>query len=270
LNFSFGQNWLEQGLVIPLIITVCFVIPNLWSNLSNLDQKFKKLFIFKNTIGYIFFLLMKHKWAIIRGTSIGLVCGLIPGVGTSISSNMSWNFEKSLKSSASKQLAAAESANNSAMISCLIPLILFGIPILASENFIIQIMESKGQSIGISWFGQMQGSLTRLEIFCVFGLVISIFMYFVATFFSCFLTRAISKIPLWFYKFLLPFVLIIFFMLDGYFQYRFAATLVTIALCVPMMFYIIKHKINSLPLIFSAMLSTTLIEKAAVVLAIYL
>jgi len=272
-NFAFGQEWLEQGLIVPLIVIVSFVIPNLWiENKETINSvALKKIAKPDNTMGLNWYLFLKTKWSIMRGTLIGCISGLIPGVGTSISSNMSWGVEKSIHSSPMRQLVAAESANNSAMITSLIPLILFGVPILASESLILEILESHGESVDISWFTGFynESNFSRLELFSVSAFVISFIMYFMSTNFAVRLTRIISIIPNNFFRFLLPISMVMFFVLKGYLEYQLVSTLFTILLCLPIMLWAIRKKINTLPLVFTTLLTPPLLERGSVVVALF-
>ena len=93
---------------------------------------------------------ISHIWSTVRGTLVGCFCGAIPGVSYSISSNLAESVEKFLhgntttKSSMTKNLLAAEAANNSGAIVVLAPLILFSIPIIPSESLILSLAESNG------------------------------------------------------------------------------------------------------------------------------
>ena len=269
-NFAFGQEWLEQGLIMPLIIVIAFVIPNLWIDSNEDGTIYKKTQPLKNNLRLNFYLLAKYKWSMLRGTIIGCISGLIPGIGTSVSSNMSWGIEKNIKSSPMNQLVAAESANNSAMITSMIPLILFGIPILASESLILEVMESHGEVVGILWFTEIHSNsdLTRLEIFSLWAIAISIIMYIVATYFAIKITNIVSKIPSIFFKFYMPTLICTFFVAKGYTEYQMSATFLTIFLCVPVMIWAIKTRTNTLPLVFSSLLAPTLLERGSVVLSL--
>jgi putative tricarboxylic transport membrane protein len=93
----------------------------------------------------------------IRGAIIGFFAGLIPGLTFTISSQFAYSVEKTLQSKSykignSNCLAAAESANNSAIVSFLIPLLIFGIPISASEILIYDLVIGKGVVFNFNWF----------------------------------------------------------------------------------------------------------------------
>ena len=75
------------------------------------------------------------KFAIIRGTIIGFLCGLIPGGGGTLASFVSYGIEKRVSKHPEKfgtgvieGVAAPEAANNSTVGGGLIPLVSLGIP----------------------------------------------------------------------------------------------------------------------------------------------
>ena len=91
----------------------------------------------------------KFNWSSsFRGSIIGIVLGTIPMVGALICSNVAWAVEKmfSRKQNENQQslnrLLAAESANNSAAITVLIPLLLLGLAIIPSEMILLSSLET--------------------------------------------------------------------------------------------------------------------------------
>jgi putative tricarboxylic transport membrane protein len=87
---------------------------------------------------------LPYKNSIIRGSVIGSFMGLIPGASYMLSSNVADKIEKKINNSKLARLLSAESANNSAAITVLLPLFLLGIPIVFSEAIIMSIAETKG------------------------------------------------------------------------------------------------------------------------------
>jgi putative tricarboxylic transport membrane protein len=85
-----------------------------------------------------------------RGSLIGSVLGLVPMVGAIVSSNVACAVEKMfLKSKSENQqslnrLTSAEAANNSANVTVLIPMLIFGLAIIPSELILLSIIETRG------------------------------------------------------------------------------------------------------------------------------
>jgi putative tricarboxylic transport membrane protein len=94
---------------------------------------------------------VKFSWASsLRGTTLGIFLGMVPLIGTMISSNVAWAFEKlfskkkNLNQQSLNRLLAAESSNNSAAVTVLIPLLILGLAIIPSEMLLLSIIESVG------------------------------------------------------------------------------------------------------------------------------
>lgn len=95
---------------------------------------------------------------LIRNSFIGSLCGLIPYIGSTISSNLAHSIEqkfsngKNVKDALSR-VSAAETANNAAQTTVLIPLLILGLAIQPSELMLLDILENKGWQVqpGINW-----------------------------------------------------------------------------------------------------------------------
>lgn len=84
-------------------------------------------------------------WSVIRGSVLGFGAGLIPGVSYTISSNLAAAVERRLRSgSRMRPLMAAESANNAAAISAILPMLVFALPIVPSEVLVLTLAEMSG------------------------------------------------------------------------------------------------------------------------------
>jgi putative tricarboxylic transport membrane protein len=85
----------------------------------------------------------------LRGSAIGSILGIIPMIGVVISSNVAWTVEKFLSrhknenQNSLNRLTSAEAANNSAYVTVLIPLLVFGLAIIPSELILLSIVELK-------------------------------------------------------------------------------------------------------------------------------
>lgn len=85
----------------------------------------------------------------LRGSIIGFLAGLIPFVGSSISSTVAYSVEKHLNEDPLAQITSAETADNSAYFSALIPLLLFGIAIVPSEAVMLNMINRS--TTHLSW-----------------------------------------------------------------------------------------------------------------------
>ncbi len=91
----------------------------------------------------------------LRGSAFGCFIGLVPHIGASVSSNLSYALEKKLgirrknynQKGDIKTLVAAETANNSTGLVSLMPLMLIGIPISASEAMLLGYIDINSYTI---------------------------------------------------------------------------------------------------------------------------
>jgi putative tricarboxylic transport membrane protein len=93
----------------------------------------------------------------LRSSVIGFFCGFTPVLSNIMSSNVAYSIEKFLlgnnyrRDGDVRALVASESANNAGNIGCLIPLLAFGIPIVASEAVLFEITNTKGLIYSLDW-----------------------------------------------------------------------------------------------------------------------
>ena len=141
-NFlTFNNVYLAGGIpTMPLLLGI-YVIPKLFQMWQ--QTSVKKLVYGKNLKYDV------HYPSIVRGGLIGAVIGLIPFIGSYIVSTVAHNFEnvfhrEKTSDHSLKRISAAESANNSAAVVVLIPLLVLGLAIQPSELIALQLLETKG------------------------------------------------------------------------------------------------------------------------------
>jgi putative tricarboxylic transport membrane protein len=129
----------------PIIIS-CYVFPVLlqtYSMFSGFDTKQK--YIDNNRFVEHIKEFVRNISSSLRGSVFGCFIGLVPHIGSSVASNLSYAIERRFglkhkqynKNGDIKTLVAAETANNSTGLVGLLPLILIGIPISASEAMLL-------------------------------------------------------------------------------------------------------------------------------------
>ena len=74
----------------------------------------------------------------LKYSMIGTLFGLIPQLGATISSYASYAWEKFRGRDSFSRITASETTNNSAIIFSWFPLLLFGVPITATEILLLQ------------------------------------------------------------------------------------------------------------------------------------
>ena len=141
---TFENNDLRTGLPLYPVITGVFVVNEIIKGNYQYQSTELKL---ANGI--------KHfdltSW--FRGTVIGYLGGFLPMAGKVIGTVVGYNVEQRFTNSSLRKLLNAESANNSAIISSLLPLLLFGIPITLGEALIFDIIELKDFSFSAATSG---------------------------------------------------------------------------------------------------------------------
>ena len=75
-----------------------------------------------------------------RGGMIGFVTGMIPGLSYILSSMMAAKLEQRLSNNPEHMVIASESANNSGAVSVLLPFMMLGVPITASESIVFTML----------------------------------------------------------------------------------------------------------------------------------
>lgn len=149
---TFGDPDLTTGL--PLISVICglYVFPQLLKDFKfkDGDIKIETSFAFKHLKKFY-----DNVASSIRGTIIGFCAGFTPGISTAVSSNLAYSIEKWIQTKKKKyqhgnyaSLISAETANNAGAFSCLLPLIVFGIPLVPSEALLYELVSIKGVILG--------------------------------------------------------------------------------------------------------------------------
>lgn len=212
---TFDIHYLYSGLPILPIIIGLYAVPNLLQSIFqilNIPNTFYDFNLRFNKNNLLFVNIMP----IMRGSIIGFFSGLIPFIGGGVSSLLAYTIEKKINDKEYvKHVAAAESANNSANLSVLVPLLSLGVAIVTSEYVLLEILNNN--SVSISWkFIEQQGYLIFVSI---------IFSNFIAFIFALRFTNLISKLILKL-KYILPmffifsiFLSIFYYGLENYQEY---------------------------------------------------
>ena len=136
---------------IPILSAICaiYVFPQLLKNVDKGDNRNyfqEKVYLFEH-----FYYFVGNIYSAIRGTVIGFFLGFTPGASMTMSSNTAYRIEMANQKRKGtytqgnyNSLVAAETANNAATLSNLLPLFLLGIPLGGSEVVFYDIVSSKG------------------------------------------------------------------------------------------------------------------------------
>lgn len=123
------------------------------------------------------------KWSIVRGSTIGMIAGMVPGLTTILASNFSYTVEKYIRKKKNlydvngdmPSLVSAETANNSGLLTSLLPLMLFGIPIISSEAVLLNVIEASGTQVGFNTLIE-NGIFETVAGFYLFGGLLCLFI----------------------------------------------------------------------------------------------
>jgi putative tricarboxylic transport membrane protein len=251
---TFNSMILDPGISISVFLFCIFIVPQLLMfgrikfNTDNLPGSHAMRQIVK--------LAANRYQAIVRGSLLGVLLGLIPAVGTSICSNVAAFVERRINRQQSRQLASAESANNSSAISSMIPLVAFGIPITASEMVIYNVISTSTPSCGYAWFNSsVFGNFTNLDIL-LYSLVIgSVIMTFVAWNFASTMIKIISKISFVHLYSTVVVIIVGAIVYQAIDQYRMYTDFISLLVLLPIGWICYKKNIDTLPAVLAFMIA---------------
>ena len=114
------------------------------ASFNRLKEKITKIPLLTHIVAY-----KQNFFAGLRGSVIGSFCGLVPHINNTLSSNLSYFVEQKIgrknnsynENGDMKSLVSAETANNSATLMTLMPLLMLGIPITVSEAVLLNILD---------------------------------------------------------------------------------------------------------------------------------
>ena len=241
---TFGINSLWSGLPLTVVLICLFAIPQI---LNNINVPVKKLgncfeigkFYILNPL-YLFF-----------STVVGFFGGLVPGLTTVFSSISAYNISLLFTNNPIKRIVVSETANNAGAFSMLLPLLLFGIPIIGSEAILLFLMEQKGFSI-VSW--DFTSAFRELSISLIYVNIVGLLIAW-----------PLSKCVTLFYKInlnmLMYIILVSLFFITlytGHLNYNMGYYLICFILLAPIGAFL--RNVNTLPLVFTFIVHDKLID----------
>ncbi|HET7627933.1 MAG TPA: tripartite tricarboxylate transporter permease [Bacillales bacterium] len=185
-RFTFGLPQLSGGIDFLVIIIGVYAVGEVLYNYLTIDDPVEK----KKKYGRVW--ITKEQWKrskgpIMRGTPIGFIIGILPGAGGSLASMLGYSTEKSLSKrshefgkGAIEGVAAPETANNSASVGALIPLLTMGIPGSGTTAVMLGVLIMLGVQPGPLLFEHdpdlVWGLIDSLFLGNIFLFLINIFM----------------------------------------------------------------------------------------------
>jgi putative tricarboxylic transport membrane protein len=243
---TFGNPDLTTGL--PLISVICalYVFPQLLKDYKFKDSnlKIETSFTFKHCKKFI-----ENISSSIRGTIIGFFAGFTPGISTAVSSNLAYGIEKWIQNKKGKyfpgnyaSLISAETANNAGAFSCLLPLLVFGIPLVPSEALLYELVMTKGTIMGENFTASY--FLSSLVPVLLITNVIALCIAWPMAKYICYL----RKIPTVLFRILIFLLLLFSIYINGQHSFQEGYNLLVFLILLPVGYLL--RKVDTLPLIF--------------------
>jgi TctA family transporter len=133
--FTFGITELYQGIPIEVVVICLFALPQLLQFVAQPKVKTHKLTM---TFPRMKFLNLSLY------SVIGMIGGLVPGLTTFLSSQFAYAVACKKTDDAKERILASETANNAGAVTQLIPMLVLGLPLVASEAMVLNLMEIAG------------------------------------------------------------------------------------------------------------------------------
>ena len=246
INFAtFGNMHLYAGLPMPVVLICLFAIPQM---LHHWDTEITKSINKTYELGRLYIL---NPVALFGSTVIGFFGGLIPGLTTVFSSTAAYNASMLFTKDPVKRIVVSETANNAGAFSMLLPLLIFGVPLIGSEAILLFLMEQKG-------FNLVQFKFSDFLPELALGLVIVNAIGF-------FIAWPLSKMVPSFYRFnikiiisLLIIALFFVTLYTGYMNYSMAYYLICFVVLAPI--GILLRNVDTLPLVFAFIIHNKLVD----------
>jgi putative tricarboxylic transport membrane protein len=208
--------------------------------------------------------------SMLRGTVIGYFLGLVPGMSFILSSTAAYNFErwwqKRFSSTQDRSVAsvvASETASNTGSVSLLIPLLLFGIPIIASEVIIFDLMVDAGAVFALGAFLK-----TNYIVFTGWFLAACVVGFILSWPLSNSFKNVISRISGARFTVVLIVLILISLVLDANQTQKFTLYFLTLSISLGLGWLLRKHDV--MPLVFTFVLSASLQSVIYSIIQLYL
>jgi len=246
INFAtFGNTYLYAGLPMPVVLICLFAIPQM---LHHWDTEITKSLNKTYELGRLYIL---NPVALLGSTLIGFFGGLIPGLTTVFSSTAAYNASMLFTKDPVKRIVVSETANNAGAFSMLLPLLIFGVPLIGSEAILLFLMEQKGFNLVHFKFSDFLPELAL-------GLVVVNAVGFM-------MAWPLSKMVPSFYRFnikiiisLLIIALFFVTLYTGYMNYSMAYYLICFVVLAPI--GVLLRNVDTLPLVFAFIIHNKLVD----------
>ena len=243
---TFNNPYLYAGLPLEVVLICLFAIPQIMENYSIGNTKIQNTPIYNATKVYIV-----NPIQTLFYTGIGFFGGLVPGLTTVFSSIAAYNISTWFTQDPVKRIVASETANNAGAFSMLLPLLLFGVPLIGSEALLLALIEQRGFIISSIDFGELISILSvNIVIVNFIGLVLAWPLSKQVRHFYRLNLKVVFGVVL-----LLLFAVIVY---SGYINYSTVYYLTVFAVLAPVGYAI--RNVNTLPLVFAFIIHDKLFD----------
>jgi putative tricarboxylic transport membrane protein len=241
---TFDSPHLYGGLPFLLVSIFLYALPQLYQNFDSKRNNF-----INDTAGLKVYIPNILTSAL--NSILGFVGGLFPGLTTILSSYLAYFVSKFFTNDPVKHIVSSETANNSGAFSQLLPLLLFGIPLLSSEAYLLTLLEIKG-------FDVLDVSFSSLFMTISYSFIL---INFIGLMLAWPLAKQVSLIYSFDFKIIfvfLGYLLVFISFYIGYLNNSIYFYILTMLGLLPLT--LLLRNINTMPLIFAFLLHDTLFE----------
>ena len=256
-RLTFDLAFLQTGIPFASLISALFTMPYLYRYIEKKSEIEKRSRRDVKIAGWSksWRTWWEHRWSSARGIVIGSICGLVPGLTTILSSNLSYHVEKTLrikkniykKNGDLNSLISAETANNAGQLTSVVPLFLFGLPILASEAVLINLIEKSGFKVAGTALLQAD-ILVTVCFFFMLAAILAMLVSWHGVKYLMLIHYLPKKIHVWVMVFINIFVLL----MSGIINYNLYSTILCFILLLPLGYILRKNDLQIL--IFAAVI----------------
>ena len=245
---TFGNPYLFAGLPLEVVLICLFAIPQILQNFNSVNVKFQNIPAYNTTKVYFV-----NPIQTLFYTTIGFFGGLVPGLTTVFSSIAAYNISSWFTRDPVKRIVASETANNAGAFSMLLPLLLFGVPLIGSEALLLALIEQRGFIISSIDFSELISTISiNIVIVNFVGLMLAWPLSNQVKHFYQLNLRIVFGVVL-----VLLFAVVVY---SGYVNYSTLYYLIVFAALIPIG-YALKN-VNTLPLVFAFIVHDKLFDGA--------
>jgi putative tricarboxylic transport membrane protein len=243
---TFDNPYLFAGLPMEVVLICLFAIPQIMKNYNLKNIKIQNTPVYSATKVYI-----ANPLQTLFYTVIGFFGGLVPGLTTVFSSIAAYNVSTWFTKDPVKRIVASETANNAGAFSMLLPMLLFGVPLIGSEALLLVLIEQRGFIISTIDFSELISTLAvNIVIVNFIGLMLAWPLSNQVKYFYQFNLKVMFSIVL-----ILLFAVVIY---SGHINYSTSYYLIVFAVLAPIGYAL--RNVNTLPLVFAFIIQDKLFD----------